>query len=272
MHFEETNQQLSDSSATAVEIIHKYIDAYDSVDIIKETVIIINSGERHVETLNARSFSDANPRELMLEFNGNVVTVAIGKYHQYYNSVTLETKTEWTCERKTIGLGARTTTAFSENGSYRNDQITWLRDLIDIKVAGKDQPISQEQDLECFDIVFPSVAADVQERNPGTNVTLNVTQMYYEQVNSGAWCCHDHFEKTSMLPFGEGERQVLQINYEPSVAGGFDLKNKNPRNVTILFRGGKFYIAMAKLINKKTAQPGTGSGWQTSEEWTCRER
>ena len=274
MHFGETNQQISDSSVTSVEIIHKYIngDGYELVQIIREAVIIINSGERHVETLNARSFSDANPRELMLEFDGNVVTAAIGKYHQYYNSVTLETKTEWTCERTSVGLGARTTTAFSENGSYRNDQATWLQDIIDIKVANKYQPISQEQDLECFDIVFPSVAADLEERNYGTNATLNVTQMYYEQINSGALCCQDHFEATFMLTFSEGERRVLQINYEPSVAGDFELKNKNPRNVTILFRGGKFHIAMAKLINKKIAQPGVGSGWQTSEEWTCIER
>ena len=146
MHFGETNQQISDSSVTSVEIIHKYINdnGYELAQIIRKAVIIINSGERHVEALNARSFSDANLRELMLEFDGNVVTAAIGKYHQYHNSVTLETKTEWTCERRSLGLGAVITTAFSENGSYRNDQTTWLQDFIDIKVANKYQPISQE--------------------------------------------------------------------------------------------------------------------------------
>ena len=267
MNVGETNQQISDSFATSVKIIHKYTngDGYELVQIIREAVIIINSGERHVETLNARSFSDANPRELMLEFNGNVVTVAIGKYHQYYNSVTLETKTEWTCERTSVGLGAVITTAFSENGSYRNDQITWLQDFIDIKVANKYQPISQEQDLECFDIVFPSVVADAQERNSGPSATLRVSQMSEEpSYRPHRWRIHHH--RRFMLTFSEGERRVLQINYDPS-AGVLALKNKNPRNVTILFRDGKFHIAMAKLINMKVGIPGVDN-----ERWSCEEK
>ena len=255
------------SFATSVKIIHKYIngDGYELVQIIREAVIIINSGERHVETLNARSFSDATPRELMLEFNGNVVTVAIGKYHQYYNSVTLETKTEWTCERTSVVLGAVITTAFSENGSYRNDQITWLQDFIDIKVANKYRPISQEQDLECFDIVFPSVVAEAQERNSGPNATLRVIQMSHEPTYDRARALRprNYPHSRFIMTFSEGEKRVLQINYDPS-AGGLNLKNKNPRNVTILFRDGKFHIAMARLIYMRMVQSGVGN-----EYWTC---
>ena len=248
-------------------VLHKYTngDGYELVQIIREAVIIINSGERHVETLNARSFSDSNPRELMLEFDGNVVTVAIGKYHQYYNSVTLEIKTEWTCERTSVGLGAVIRTVFSENGSNRNDQITWLQDFIDIKVANKYQPISQEQDLECFDIVFPSVVVEAQERNSGPSATLRVSQRSHEPIYGLARWRMDHCHRRFMLTFSEGERQVLQINYDPS-AGGLVLKNKNPRNVTILFRDGKFHIAMARLIDKKIGLLGVDN-----EHWTCTE-
>ena len=257
-------------AVTAVDVTHEYTNSYGSVTKKAERRVFINSGDSTIENFYASSFSKANPRELMLQFDGSVVTAAIGEYYEFYNSVT-GTDVKWTCHQKSINLGGSITFIFSTYGTYRHGQFSWRRDRIAIRVADSDQPIGSEQDLECFDIMYPSVYT--QGRHSGAaQAILNVTQMYYDRVGSTQWCCSDTWNKTEMLVFKDGEIQVHQIQYEPSQGGGFALKNKNPRNVTIQYKRGQFHIAMANLANSRYADSSSAGGWRTNEEWTCKER
>ena len=143
-------------TVTAVDITHEYTNSYGSVTKKAERRVIINSGDSTIENFYASSFSKANPRELMLQFDGSVVTAAIGEYYEFYNSVT-GTDVKWTCHQKSINLGGSITFTFSTYGTYRHGQFSWLRDRIAIRVADSDQPIGSEQDLECFDIMYRMV-------------------------------------------------------------------------------------------------------------------
>ena len=221
--------QSSSESEMSIDITHTHIDRFGVATVKSEKRITLSDGDSTIVNLYAASYSKFNPRELYVRNNNGRIERAMASMRYFYNSVLVESTTEWDCLNNSTVISNE----FSSYGTYRHGEIYFDHDRFDLEVVDDEELHDPDQDIQCFNKIKPNEEGTKDSKDT-ISVKLGITQ------KADQW---ESVKENLTVSLAQGEKKTIQTNYSTHAVEDFG--NHNPRNLTLFFSGDYLYVAMA---------------------------
>ena len=237
---ETTIRKLRARNFAILDIAHIYINAGGIESTRKEERVILNQGENKTITFFAHGYSKFNPRELFLTNDNGNVKASMGLMDFFYNSVLVESKIDWTCWNSSLNSDSSASVIFSTNGEYRHEKFSYLRDRVEIMRLSNDVLLGDEQDKQCFEMMFPEMK-NANAMKSAKTLFLNISHLHTVSNTGGSWTT---VKQNQTVTIQDGVKQVMEFTYYPRNEAEYG--DHNPRNLTILYQNSQVYLGMAR--------------------------